>query len=294
MVEEGDLLVAIKGNLVTTAQSVEVQLQAAVSSSASRQPSTSSASSTTPSTSERWMYKPANGLPIGIRSEPSVDATPSSHKLPPNTIFEVTETVAGKDDVLFLKLADGRGWLFDKRPCVGEMCVKATDEDISMHESGDVAEVALTLIRKGKVHEVVARVPLIGSDGARRLLCWNGLLLQEIPRSVKEYGRVPAGVHICEMLLGAPGEANGIEGDVVVAVDGIPIPNLDALLSLEHKGAEAAEAVPPGSRRHLRVETADLSGRRFMAALEPNLLFWPTVEISMDDQGVWSCVEHGQ
>jgi hypothetical protein len=154
-------------------------------------------------------------------------------------------------------------------------------------------EVGLTLLRRGKVLEVTTRVALLGSDGARRLLIWNGLVLQEIPRSVREYGQVQKGVHVSEMLLGSPGEANAIEGEFVLSVDGSPTHSLDAFLALE-TGKEHVSAKPgqPAARRHLRVATADVTGRSFMTALEPDPLFWPTIEISMDPQGVWSCVEH--
>eukprot|EP00929_Paragymnodinium_shiwhaense_P001397 TRINITY_DN10162_c0_g1_i1.p1 TRINITY_DN10162_c0_g1~~TRINITY_DN10162_c0_g1_i1.p1 ORF type:complete len:1127 (-),score=274.09 TRINITY_DN10162_c0_g1_i1:93-3473(-) len=293
VVEDGDLLVAVGGHIVTTAQAVEAQLRAAVDADAASRSSSSSSGAAVSSTAaaaaseaERWIYKPANGLAIAIRTQPEIGAKPSSWQLRPGTVFQVSETLR-RDEVLYLKLADGRGWLFDRRPGVGAMCFQATEEEVAKSaltaaSEGEAADVALTLLRKGKVKEVTVSVPLIGSDGARRLLCWNGLLLQEIPRSVREYGQVPAGVHVSEMLLGSPAEANAIEGDVVVAVDGIPTPNLDALLALEKKGGG----------RHRRVETADLSGRRFVAALEPNPLFWPVVEIGQNDQGVWACVEH--
>jgi len=159
------------------------------------------------------------------------------------------------------------------------------------------ATVKLTVLRRGKVKEVTVKVPLLAGDGARRVICWHGLVLQETPRSVKEYGVVPASVYISETLLGSPAEADGVEGDFIMAVDGTPTPSLDAILALDRQqlpthGADSAggrETAPP--RRHLRVETADISGRRFMKALEPDPLFWPTMEISLDSHGAWSCVE---
>merc|ERR1719460_1646182 len=41
-------------------------------------------------------------------------------------------------------------------------------------------QVRLTLLRGGKEREVIVNVPLLGNDGARRVLCWQGLVLQEI------------------------------------------------------------------------------------------------------------------
>jgi S1-C subfamily serine protease len=167
-------------------------------------------------------------------------------------------------------------------------------QDRGLHgEAGNPgAEVKLTLLRHGKQRDVVCRMALLGSDGARRLLCWHGLMLEEIPRSVRDYGSVPAGVHVSDMLLGSPSEADGIQGDFVLSANGEPLPNLDAVLALDRKWRKQAAAGAKRRRHHVRVETSDLSGRRFMKALEPVPLFWPTVEIVMDPQGVWSCVEH--
>merc|ERR1712187_78813 len=64
------------------------------------------------------------------------------------------------------------------------------------HAQTSGAEVSLTLLRRGKVREVSVPVRLIGNDGARRIVCWNGLILQETPRSVHEFGKVPTGVYI--------------------------------------------------------------------------------------------------
>jgi len=158
-------------------------------------------------------------------------------------------------------------------------------------------QVKLTLLRGGKEREITASVPLLGNDGARRVLCWQGLVLQEMPRSAKEAGPVPAGVYISRQMLGSPADAHGIEGEFVVAVDGTPTPSLDSILKMDaarSKGVEA-EALKPenGERRHLRVETADLCGRRFVTTLEPDPLFWGTFELLQDEKGIFSYHEHG-
>eukprot|EP00928_Gymnodinium_smaydae_P012547 TRINITY_DN14545_c0_g9_i1.p1 TRINITY_DN14545_c0_g9~~TRINITY_DN14545_c0_g9_i1.p1 ORF type:complete len:1031 (-),score=181.43 TRINITY_DN14545_c0_g9_i1:141-3233(-) len=155
-----------------------------------------------------------------------------------------------------------------------------------------VANVKLTLLRASKARTVDVRVPLLDGDGAKRLLCWNGLMLEETPRSVREYGAVPAGVHISDMLLGSPGEADAIEGEFLLAVGGTPTPTLDALLATDRKQAEASGDAAASARCHVRVETADMSGRRFVKALEPDPLYWPTTELALNSNGKWSCIEH--
>jgi len=153
-------------------------------------------------------------------------------------------------------------------------------------------EVKLTLLRGGKEREVTASVPLLGNDGARRVLCWQGLVLQEMPRTAKEAGPVPAGVYISRQMLGSPAEAHSIEGEFVVAVDGKPTPSLDAILKMDAERSSAAEGAAPDETRHLRVETADLCGRRFVTTLEPDPLFWATFELAQDNHGAFSYKEH--
>lgn len=164
--------------------------------------------------------------------------------------------------------------------------VKVQSESSSSGEKG-LLQVKLSVLRGGKEREVSVPVALLGNDGARRVLCWHGLVLQEMPRSAREAGPVPAGVYITRQMLGSPAEADSIEGEFVVAVDGKPTPSLDALLALDAGGKTAAEGAPLGER-HLRVETADPCGRRFVTTLEPDPLFWGTFELAQDEKGAFS------
>ncbi|CAK0907644.1 unnamed protein product [Prorocentrum cordatum] len=75
---------------------------------------------------ETWVYEPENGAPIGIRSGPDVYGEKTGHKLHAEETFQVEEIEVGDDGTLFLKLEDGRGWLFDKHPELGNMCRRVT------------------------------------------------------------------------------------------------------------------------------------------------------------------------
>lgn len=177
--------------------------------------------------------------------------------------------------------------------------------DTGARESDSIFKMKLTVLRQGVEDEVEVMVPLLASDGAARVLLWHGLLLQETPRAVHESrssALVPTGVHISHTFLGSPADANGIMGDFLVAVDGEPIPTLDAVVRLSSEKQSGSSNFPPSyssmpstslsrQRHHLRVESADVAGRRFVSMLEPDPLFWPTAEISQDEQGSWSCVE---
>eukprot|EP00929_Paragymnodinium_shiwhaense_P065029 TRINITY_DN32645_c0_g1_i1.p1 TRINITY_DN32645_c0_g1~~TRINITY_DN32645_c0_g1_i1.p1 ORF type:complete len:309 (+),score=36.00 TRINITY_DN32645_c0_g1_i1:95-1021(+) len=69
----------------------------------------------------RWRCTPCNGLPIGIRAKPFIDGPRVGSDVEPNEIFKVSEEIC-QDGVIYLKLADGRGWLFNQKPGIGIMC----------------------------------------------------------------------------------------------------------------------------------------------------------------------------
>lgn len=74
---------------------------------------------------ETWTWCPVNGIALGIRSAPALDAAMvPGGKIRTGEDFLVSEEVVGEAGVIFLRLADGRGWAFDRRPGVGVMATK--------------------------------------------------------------------------------------------------------------------------------------------------------------------------
>ncbi|CAK0886230.1 unnamed protein product, partial [Prorocentrum cordatum] len=59
---------------------------------------------------------------------------------------------------------------------------EATEAALGVGGPPGPVEVQLTLLRRGKEHTVKAAVELLGCDGARRVVCWHGLLLEETRR----------------------------------------------------------------------------------------------------------------
>jgi S1-C subfamily serine protease len=143
-------------------------------------------------------------------------------------------------------------------------------------------DVTLTVLRHGEEKPVPLRVPLLGTDGAQRIVTWQGLVLQETPRCVLEHSGVPKGIFASRTLLGSPGDTYQMQGDFLVAVDEVPTPTLDALLTLPK----------PQEGKFLRVESVDLRGQRHTTMLSPDQLFWPTTELACDSAGKWRCIEH--
>lgn len=75
-----------------------------------------------------WVYDPSSDTPFMIRSEPIIDGPQTNHILVIGERFKVAlELKIG--NVIFLKLADGRGWAFDCKPGVGQMCRPAEGLD---------------------------------------------------------------------------------------------------------------------------------------------------------------------
>lgn len=71
----------------------------------------------------QWRYTPYAQRSIGIRSEPTTTASKKTGEdvQPGDVILIDEERIA--DEATFLRLADGRGWLFDRLPA-GVMCVR--------------------------------------------------------------------------------------------------------------------------------------------------------------------------
>mmetsp|Transcript_73376 Transcript_73376/g.185889 ORF Transcript_73376/g.185889 Transcript_73376/m.185889 type:complete len:416 (-) Transcript_73376:141-1388(-) len=78
------------------------------------------------SSSSTWVYRPPDWVPLGIRAFPKQDAAlKPGEELLPGEVFEVVETQRGGEgsDVTFLKLPRGRGWVFDRKPKTGILCI---------------------------------------------------------------------------------------------------------------------------------------------------------------------------
>merc|ERR1712137_600000 len=68
-------------------------------------------------------------------------------------------------------------------------------EMVSNREPHLPLKVNATLLRQGQEINITLDVPLLGSDGARRVVCWHGLVLHEIPRALCELGGPRWSVH---------------------------------------------------------------------------------------------------
>ena len=71
-----------------------------------------------------WVYAPVNSYPVQLRCGPQISSAPTGAVLSAGEAFCTSAEERGSDGVLYLKLADGRGWAFETKPGVGTMCVR--------------------------------------------------------------------------------------------------------------------------------------------------------------------------
>lgn len=69
-----------------------------------------------------WRYMPNDGLHIDLRTGPDIDGSRSPNILKAGDVFVACHEERGNGGVTYLKLADGRGWAFDKKPGFGILC----------------------------------------------------------------------------------------------------------------------------------------------------------------------------
>lgn len=101
------------------------------------------------SSAPQWMFKPPplkSNWAIRIRSSPDRSSAKTEYSLRPFAVFSVSEEVQSSDGTLYLKLSDGRGWVFDRVPEVGTMCVRLSfaDEDCARSSTENGSEEVAT------------------------------------------------------------------------------------------------------------------------------------------------------
>eukprot|EP00929_Paragymnodinium_shiwhaense_P083407 TRINITY_DN4442_c0_g3_i2.p1 TRINITY_DN4442_c0_g3~~TRINITY_DN4442_c0_g3_i2.p1 ORF type:complete len:418 (-),score=62.38 TRINITY_DN4442_c0_g3_i2:120-1373(-) len=83
-----------------------------------------------------WCYRPPDSRrQVAVRRGPHFNSPPATSNagqqicLNPGDAFAVAEVVQGMEGVLYLRLADGSGWLFDQMPGVGVLCQKLREDE---------------------------------------------------------------------------------------------------------------------------------------------------------------------
>merc|ERR1719210_1823402 len=69
-----------------------------------------------------WIHQPDFLAPLAIRTVPDIDGPRTGQMLMPGDVFSVCEERESPAGIIYLRLADGRGWAFNRKPGVGNMC----------------------------------------------------------------------------------------------------------------------------------------------------------------------------
>jgi len=76
-----------------------------------------------------WQYSPVGEQRgIRVRRDPRLNSEPTEQVMQPGETFEVCEVVRDCDGILYLRLPNHRGWLFESIPGVGRVCVPLSQQ----------------------------------------------------------------------------------------------------------------------------------------------------------------------
>lgn len=164
----------------------------------------------------------------------------------------------------------------------GDMLLSVEGEPVTrvhdVERATQAASVKLRLMRGGEEQVVALKTELLDGLGTRRALLWNGALLQEAPRSLAtEFQLEQTGVYVAWVWFGSPANRYGLSGaHRIVAVDGKPTPDLDALVAATREVKDRAS---------MRLEILDLGNKLKVITVERDLDFWPTEELRLEPNG---------
>jgi S1-C subfamily serine protease len=145
-------------------------------------------------------------------------------------------------------------------------------------------EVALTVLRDGKTIDLRVQTASLDGEGTDRVLMWAGTVLHEPHAALpSQRGIPPVGVYVAWYWFGTPAGRYGLRPTQrIVAVDGMPTPDLDAFLA-------AVKDKP--DRGTVMLKLVDLDGRPSVMTLVLDLQYWPTYEIRRESDGSWRRVD---
>lgn len=105
-----------------------------------------------------WRYLSEDGMHVDIRASPWIDGPRTEYCLEHGEVFHVSQEWKGDDGVLYLELADGRGWVFDCKPGIGTMCVRYQDDCPGPYVITHDKTAVTPTIELGTDEEIVAKL----------------------------------------------------------------------------------------------------------------------------------------
>ena len=140
------------------------------------------------------------------------------------------------------------------------------------------AEVAVTVWRDGKAHDIAVETAALDGRGITRALSWAGALLQDPHRAMAaQRGIEPRGVYVAFFSYGSPATRYGLwAGRRVVEVDETPTPDLEAFVEAVSGKQDQAS---------LRLKTVTWNGAVEVITLKLDNQYWPAYEIRRTRDG---------
>ena len=138
----------------------------------------------------------------------------------------------------------------------------------------------LEILRDGKTMNVEVQPQGLTGNGVDRVVSWAGLIAHEPHFEVgAQRGIVADGIYVAWLWYGSPASRYGIRPTRrIIAVDGVPTPDLDAFLAAVEGRAD---------RSPVRLEMEVLDGARRVHTLKLDDRFWPTQVLELRD-GQWN------
>ena len=157
--------------------------------------------------------------------------------------------------------------------------------DLAQIERAAQAEmVRVGIVRGAEEFDFEIKTLPLDGRGTTRCVIWAGAVLQAPHLAASAQRNVdPKGVYVAWFHYGSPANRFGLRGTRrIVAVDGLPTPDLDAFL------AAVKDRPDHGS---VRLRTIYLDGKTEVITLKLDLQFWPTIELRAD-AGAWVRIPH--
>lgn len=263
-------------------------------------------------------FLPRSPLPLHSARVPALDCEFEElslakarryHGMPVESTRELAASCSdGRRQVLMVSRVT-TGGACDGQLCEGDVILRVADTPVTRpqeverlmekctHDSG--AEVLWKVLRSKSQVERPVQARWRSSDGTSRLLVFNGLVVRPTLRAVAERGgplhphaRPGEGLYYWYIFPGSPADTFGLVAPGwLVQVDDEATGSMDSILDALHAGKFQG-------REWLRCQTMDAEGRTTVRALQPDALFWPTVELvrRVSEHGEaprWDYIEHG-
>jgi len=173
----------------------------------------------------------------------------------------------------------------------GELCCKFRDVEIAIRGKQTVS---VALVRSAREVTVVVPVTKLGSDDTVRIVQWAGMLLEPTyPSITMSIGYLPKeiqgeeGVYCSRFNFGSPAHMFHMPASTwIISVNEIPTPNLDSFLDAV-RCTEKLSCETGQEENSVILKCVDRKGEYFVKTLQPDPIYWPSIDLRRKSDGFW-------